>query len=330
MIRKIFFHMVVFATMLEGNPTQDRHAISYGFSNGRFGDNILSYVQARYISHLTATPFLYRPFKFSNQLILEYDARPFNQHTSKYPHQFHINSGPTLTEFLRQIRDPKTAPTLFIVDYFPAELNSYERSMNARGLFLNIPWHDTAFSNFLKKIVRPRISIPNFTKKDHLNVAVHVRTLSGGDKVLSLIAFPLKHPKSDYHKRQIERVYILNLKRPLYIFLFSDTNKPLELLKEFRQHFQGYDIEFGIQNLKDPDLNNTVQDFFAMQKFDVLIATQSSYSFMAARLGTFDMIILPVHYQEKYPKSWIDCVQIMSNKSAWFPYELNTILRDYQ
>ncbi len=35
-----------------------------------------------------------------------------------------------------------------------------------------------------------------------------------------------------------------------------------------------------------------------MQKFDVLITTQSNFSMMASRLADFDMIISPVHALE--------------------------------
>ena len=140
--------------------------------------------------------------------------------------------------------------------------------------------------------------------------------------------YQLKHPFTDYHKRQIEKVYKWNLNRPTYVFLFSDSKKPLELLDEFRDHFKGDKIEFVIQELMAPDLNNTVQDFFAMQKFDVLIATQSNYSMMAALIGSFDMIILPMHVDGDWPNYRVRQIQMMSRKSCWFPYELNVVLQD--
>ena len=68
--------------------------------------------------------------------------------------------------------------------------------------------------------------------------------------------------------------------------------------------------------------------FFAMQKFDVLIATQSNFSMMASRLTSFDMVFCPVHHIGKFPKFSIDRVQVISKKSAWFPYELNVIMKE--
>ena len=43
--------------------------ITYELSDGRFGDNLLSYLHAKWISHEKKIPLLYKPFTFSNELI---------------------------------------------------------------------------------------------------------------------------------------------------------------------------------------------------------------------------------------------------------------------
>jgi hypothetical protein len=65
-----------------------------------------------------------------------------------------------------------------------------------------------------------------------------------------------------------------------------------------------------------------------MQEFQVLIATQSNFSMMASRLGSFDMVIYPVHSIGTYPNVEIDRVQLITKKSDWFPYEITTTLRE--
>jgi hypothetical protein len=182
----------------------------------------------------------------------------------------------------------------------------------------------------LKQALSPRIPIPDFTQQDRLNVAVHVRTLSGNDTPETVLGFfPLKFPPLDYQKNQIKRVYEWNLKQAMHVFIFSDSKQPQELLEDFRQTFNGYDIIFNIQMVDRPDLNTVIQDFFAMQKFNVLIATQSNFSLMAARMSSFDMLIVPIHAQGRYPQpSRIDRIQVISNASSWFPYSINTILKE--
>jgi hypothetical protein len=123
-------------------------------------------------------------------------------------------------------------------------------------------------------------------------------------------------------------VYEWNQKKHMRVFLFSDTDNPEGLLSDFRKCFEGYDIAFETQNNARPDLNNTIQDFFAMQQFDVLIATQSHFSFVAAHAGNFDMIIVPVHSRGSYPNYYIDRVQMISKKSSWFPYDLDITIKD--
>lgn len=305
------------------------HAISYGFSSGRFGDNILSFIHAYYVSYVTGIPLLYRSFDFSNKLNIHVDSLAYDKYFYQYRRTFHVGNLGTLAQFFQQIKNPDLPPTLFIIDYFPIRPCIPEEEI-VQNVVIEIPWQkDPVFMEALRKRLSPNINIPNFTKDNgRLNVAVHVRTLSGLDQESSLIGYPLKHPFYDYQKRQIKKVYDYNLQRPLYVFIFSDTNKPLELLQEFKNSFINEDIEFDIQIVTNPDLNTTVEDFFAMQKFPVLIATQSHFSMLAAYLGTFDMYIIPMHVEGKYPYYCIDRVQMVSKHSAWFPYTLDVVLRD--
>lgn len=300
-----------------------RHAMSYE-GGDRFGDRLLVYAQARYLAYVTGLPFLHRPFPYSQYITIDYQSLPLDPNDRNI---FYIRSAESFREFFQKIRDPAMAPTLFIVDYFPTEISEWDKD-SSRSLLLHIPWEEKGFSAYLQRALSPRISIPDLTKKDRLNVAVHVRVLSGGDTVESAyIPLPLKFPSLEYHKRQIQIVYEYNLRKPLYVFIFTDSREPLTILEEFKRSFSE-DIAFGIQELENGDTDHVVQDFFAMQKFDVLIATQSNFSMMASRLHAFDMVFYPVHVAGIYPNVRVDRVQIISRKSAWFPYDLNLIFKE--
>lgn len=323
-----FLLFILIGSAATDPPKASPHAITYEYCAGRFGDKLLGYAQARYLSYATSLPFLSRPFPNSEYLTIEYQSLPFAQQASQYQSVFHIRSAETLTEFFRKIGDPATPPTLFMVDYFPSDTSEWDWPYTWWTSALVIPWNEEGFAHYLKKSLEPKTLIPDLTVEGRLNVADHIRFLSGQDGVDSIISFPLKHPKLDYHERQIRRVYELNGKKPMHVFLFSDTKTPLVFLEQIRSRFKDADILFNIQVLENPDINYVIQDFFAMQKFDVLIATQSNFSMMASRLGDFDMVIFPVHAIGEYPHSQIDRIQLISKKSKWFPYTINVILRE--
>ena len=44
-------------------------AVTYEFSNGRFGDNLLTYFHAKWISYQAGIPLLYKPFPYAEQLV---------------------------------------------------------------------------------------------------------------------------------------------------------------------------------------------------------------------------------------------------------------------
>ena len=306
-----------------------KHAITHGIDGGRFGDQILSYAQTRYVSFITSVPFLYRSFPHGNSHLLDfsYDARSYDECRSQFNRTLYIKTGGEFLDFFRQIEDPNTPPTLYILNYFTSDISEWEYDVNRMVLLFNIPWRDGDFHEHLLKAIKPKISIPDLTKENVLNVAVHVRIVDyqhdGHD-------FALKTPKIDYYKNQIRRVYGLNKGRLTHVFLFSNTEKPLALLQDFQRSFGGENIEFNIQMLSRPALyeDSTVRDFFAMQSFDVLIATMSNFSLMASRLGNVGMVITPVHSVGKFPNDYIDRIQLVSKKSSWFPYELNIIIKN--
>lgn len=306
-----------------------KHAITNGSADpGRFGDHVMGYAQARYLSYMTALPFFYRPFPYSDKINIEFQALPYDQASRQYSSTFYVHSGDTLIEFFRRLVDPQTPPTLFIIAYFPTDISEFEGHI-PRSLVLHTRWDDPEFHKLLQQAFLPRIQLPNLRKEGCLNVADHVRTLSGGDGIHSSIdPLPLKHPKLSYHRRQIQKIYEWNLRKPMHVFLFSDTGCPLKLVENFREYFAGTNITFEIQNLDRPDTDHVLQDFYAMQQFDVLIATQSNLSMMASRIADFDMVIFPVHVRGKYPDSDIDRVQIVSKKSEWFPFDLDVIVKE--
>src|ERR1700728_1817882 len=53
--------------------------ITYALSGGRFGDNLLAFMHAKWFSYRFKLPLLYKPFPYSDQLQLSLDEKPYRQ-----------------------------------------------------------------------------------------------------------------------------------------------------------------------------------------------------------------------------------------------------------
>lgn len=296
-----------------------QHAISYTISNN-IDDTILSYAQARYLSHITSLPFLYREFKGSDAFDIKYNASSYDEKMRYYWKRFIINSSQSLTEFLGQIRDCNVGDTLYIVDYVPGEISVWLSPGIKHNLSFSIPWNDFQFSPVIDQLFSHARETPDLTKKGRLNIAVWVGKLSED----ALQNDPLVNPNRAYYRNQILRVYELSINCPLYVCLLSADAQVASLYEDLKIQFKDYDIEIIIS-----DLDNSIQNFFAMQKFDVLIATQSNLPMIALKRNLFDMAIYPVHYQKNNNNYWVDYVEVVTKKSEWFPYALTAGYRDY-
>src|SRR3989344_3123013 len=110
---KLLFLACLFCFSSDAKPKKDKYLIdkgpsyvTYAFSGGRFGDNLVAYIHAKWISYKYDLPLLYQPFSYSDGLVLDQDPPP------------HVPSN------RRLFRDnpSKIQPNgdfLYIVPYFP-------------------------------------------------------------------------------------------------------------------------------------------------------------------------------------------------------------------
>ena len=59
------------------------NGITYSFTGGRFGDNLESYCTARWLSYKHGLEFYYRPFRYSEMLVMHQTHKQFQDHTEK-------------------------------------------------------------------------------------------------------------------------------------------------------------------------------------------------------------------------------------------------------
>jgi hypothetical protein len=249
-------------------------AVTYDFNGGRLGDNFASFARAKWISYKCDIPLLYKPFPFSDQLVLHETEKLFDDTDL---HNFKATI--TLKKFsYNQIQ--KNAENLYITKY---QLKMPE----------NI-FADQIFMAKLKKLLTPiflKEKVPMHKKR--ANVAIHVRTggsfLPDANRVNRQ---PLRFPPHLFYIDSIRSLYQI-IKQPLYVYIFTDDVNPAKLALEFLKELNDIDIEFGYRkDANDHDIN-VIEDFCAMTKFDYLIRPKSHFSIWAQRLGNPKIVIYP-------------------------------------
>lgn len=273
--------------------------ITYDFSHGRFGDNLLSYLHAKWISYLYDIPLLYRPFPYSDQLILS---------------QIELQK-PTMLLKKRRFRYSddidREQPYIYIVPYFSEDLT--EHGINPQWIYFEVDWQDEVFKKQIQDSIRPadkkigkNIDIPRGTT----SVAVHIRRGGGVDASLRSEwnffkkkglcaddAFPLKFPPLSFYIKYIKKISELVNHASLYVHIFTDDCHPKALLKRIKKELNAYkNISIGIRKKHNRPDQNVLEDFFAMTKFDCLIRPQSNYSLVAAKIADYQIEIFPSRF----------------------------------
>jgi len=170
------FYIVLLLTFFSVEPSY----LTYDFSNGRFGDNLLAYSHARWISYKYDIPLLYRPFKYSDQLELHL-LNPFFELEDAKEFQ-EVVTFKDLSGKQSHLDIKKDSDTLYIIPYFP------ECKADIRDRFhFDIDWNDTEFIAILQKEFTPLDQLSTIdVPKNKLLVALHIRTGAGHDRIFQL------------------------------------------------------------------------------------------------------------------------------------------------
>lgn len=291
------------------------HFITYQFSGGRFGDNLLAYSRAKYFSYKHNIPLAYQRFKYSDQLALHNLETDINSVNRKSAKKFIIKKNTDWNEAL------KTSKQLinFEIPYF-SEI-PFERFYiwNQGWIHLDINWNDPQFKDILRTFIRPVNDIKLITPpKDHFNIAIHIRRGGNFDGEMRSVDkefshqkqycdtnAPLKFPPLSFYIDSLNFLLKIIEEEKIYIFIFTDDLKPEELCYNIQDALCFYKKEISI-NARVDEVNNEneniLEDFFSMLNFDALIRAESSYSIMIGHLGDFKYEIYPAyqHWEENY------------------------------
>src|SRR3990172_12056122 len=106
----------LFGALLIGRETKVTSAVTYTFSPGRFGDHLLAYIHAKWVSHLYAIPLLYKPFSYSDQLVMHEKERLYSVNNERiYMHKLVFTKNDTLEKLGINLYKN----ILYVIPYFP-------------------------------------------------------------------------------------------------------------------------------------------------------------------------------------------------------------------
>ena len=202
------FLFIIFVLLFSKLNVYAHCAITYGFSGGRLGDNLLRYAHAKWVSYKYNIPLLYKPFNLSQLLVIHKVELLYNNEINKYKATIRldnlfrelksdknsiikkgISNSELNNNFLLDyvFSNNKEEDVLYEIPYFPeskCELTNPEFSHA-----FQIDWNDQTFISILKENIRPLIVLPEFSiPKDFISLAVHVRRGSGPD-LENMVAF---------------------------------------------------------------------------------------------------------------------------------------------
>lgn len=286
---------------------KEHSAVTYDFSGGRFGDNLMAYFHAKWVARKYGYPFRYKGFPYSFLLQLDDMDTPFSN-GREYLHQRRISD-------LQQIFEAPDS-TLLTIPYFTDSKFEYDmlRHQQEGQPYFIVNWEDPDFHREIVACLTPKFEIETMElPEDHLTVAIHVRR-GGAYEPYSEVAkgYPLKAPPDSYFISAIQWIAEIYPDRLIYVHLFTDDVNPKVIAEKYAQAIQNDNItiEWCPGVAPSDDLPLFVNDFYSLAKFDCLIRSSSNFSVMAAHLGNYSLEFIPEHAYFSKGEVMIDEVTI--------------------
>lgn len=267
-------------------------AITYGFSGGRFGDNLIAFSHAAWLAYSMKIPLVYRPFPYSDRLQMNVDSLLHREKEYQHYQEQQLLTTVDYLNFLTDMQNDITQKNvLYILRYFPESAYEYDQNVGL-AQYIKVDWEDPGFKAFLQKMISPIREGPRKNiDSTRTSVALHVRKGGGFDPQGWELSSALKAPPDSFYESALSMLAGM-LKKPLYVFIFTDDQQPKEIQKHFEEKFKNSDILFA----SDYAPEDPIDDFFAFNGFDYMIRPDSNYSVMAGHLFSYRGILLPSHY----------------------------------
>jgi len=302
-MHKFFLAALLCANILSAGP-----AVTYEFSGGRFGDNVLSYLHAKWLAYQHQIPLLYRPFPYSSELIMDAEELNYNAEMSNYKKSILLNDCQPLPLL--------DTPYLFVCPYFP----EIQWELNREKYFTFKPdWKNPEFRKIVNKMISPKHSLSLiYPPQDTLNVAIHLRDGGGFDDYEHHFMHPLKTPPITYYAEAVQRVLSLFNNVKIYCHVFTDALNPKELINQIVCTLPpDAHVVFNYRTQNNRHDANVLEDFFSLFNFDVLIRSESNYSIVPALIHDYVAVVYPETFSIKNRVVTIDSIKININENLY-------------
>lgn len=235
-----------------------QESVTYGLSGGRFGDNLISYLHAKWISHEKKIPIVYKPFPLSDELKIDEGEVPKGE--------------------------------IHVCPYFPES----SKEIHANPRLFDVDWENELFREDVLKRIAPKRDLQLIHPPSNtINIAIHIREGGGYDDEATKKQFPLKLPPFDYYKRGLLQVISLFPGKSFYCYVFTDARRPKNLIADFLKEIpQGTLIFFEGRERSYPN-ENVLEDFFSLFHFDILIRPESNFSIVPCLLHDYAIVCSP-------------------------------------
>lgn len=312
MHRTLFLCVLLFGcSFLQAESKQN--FISYEFSGGRFGDNLIAYLHAKWVSYKYQIPLLYKPFPYSSELVLhdkeilysEIDQRRFRQ--------------VSLAE-KRIMPSSKKRSKVYMCPYFPecSWERKYTKGPHGKPWFyFDAEWKDPVFRKIVQAMVMPKrcegVLVP---PKTTINIAIHFRHGGTHDTGDCMAHFITKFPPVGFYVEGLKKTIELFPNKNLYCYLFTDAQEPKTLLDQIRKALPpDVPVTFDCRQKDNSHSKNVLEDFFSLFGFDVLIHPQSNFSLIPPLLKDYVAVYAPISGRRVKGKTEIDKVRFEVDES---------------
>lgn len=285
LLLQIYFPSNLFSA--QNAPT----AVTYEFSGGRLGDNLITYLHAKWISYKYEIPLLYKPFDYSDEFLFDETESKYSiKHTRKYQRTVLLGREQTVSN--NQLKS-----TLYIVPYFPesaCERVYFKDRHGAYFPYFQVDWKDKKFRALAFEMLKPKKAIRLCEcPKDKTTIAIHVRTGGGFDAQNLSFIQPIKCPPETFYLEQLTTICELLPDEELYFHIFTDDRNPAQIANRFQSYLGEERAHFAYRQEGNFHNQNVLEDLFSMMQFDCLIRPESSYSILASILKDYKILIHP-------------------------------------
>ena len=274
----------------------------------RFGDNLVSYLHAKWISYKYQIPLRYKPFKYSSRLVL-------------HAQEIRLSKDPLRAKRMAAIFQPKEIlsqsadPRLYICPYFPEDL--WEAAHGGYSRF-QVDWKDKKFRKLVRKMIAPqwklRLTLP---PRNRVNIAIHVREGGGYDPESVRLDLPLKLPPMDFYLEGLSKIAALFPNQKILCHLFTDAADPGKIAELLKGAFpKGSNVKFTYRE-KNSHKENVLEDFFSFFNFDILIRPQSHFSMVPSLIHDYAIVYYPVRASVENGRVVIDQTNMEVNEELY-------------